>query len=176
MAYYNLENDKNAILQIQRILRLLQYENEGLAKIKPSGIYDANTKDGVLSFQKKYGLTPTGIVDKDTWELLFKIEEASKDAKALTRGVKIFPQEENYYIFPNSNDSAVFVVQYMLNEIKNQHNEMEEIIINGIYDKPTVDAIKILQRKNLIDASGIIDKETLDILSSEFERINSNKY
>ena len=64
----------------------------------------------------------------------------------------------------------------MLNEIKNQHNEMEEIIINGIYDKPTVDAIKILQRKNLIDASGIIDKETLDILSSEFERINSNKY
>ena len=61
----------------------------------------------------------------------------------------------------------------MLNEISNHHDEMEKIEINGIYDNQTVNAIKSLQRKNLIDSNGIIDPKTLNILSDEFERLNS---
>ena len=173
MTYYNLENDKNPILQIQRILRYLQYDSDGLAKIKPSGLYDADTKDSVIEFQNKYGLLPTGIVDKETWELLFKIDEARRDAGELARSVKIFPQDSGYFIYPNSKDNNLYVIQFMLNEIRNHHDKIGEIDITGIYDKPTVDAIKVLQRKNLMDTSGIIDSKTLNILSSEFERLNS---
>ena len=173
MTYYSLDNDKNPILQIQRILRYLQYDTDGLAKIKPSGIYDEDTKNSVVQFQNKYGLTPTGIVDSETWELLFKIDQARRDASELAKSVKIFPEDVNYYILPNAKDNNLFVIQHMLNEIRNHHEEMDEIEINGIYDKPTVDAIKVLQRKNLMDANGIIDSKTLNILSNEFERLNS---
>ena len=173
MTYYSLDNNKNPILQIQRILRYLQYDTDGLAKIKPSGIYDEDTKNSVVQFQNKYGLTPTGIVDSETWELLFKIDQARRDASELAKSVKIFPEDVNYYILPNAKDNNLFVIQHMLNEIRNHHDEMGEIEINGIYDKPTVDAIKVLQRKNLMDANGIIDSKTLNILSNEFERLNS---
>lgn len=173
MAYYNLENDKNAIIQIQRILRYLQYESDGLAKIKPSGLYDTDTRDSVIEFQTKYGLYPSGIVDKETWELLFKIDEARKDASLLARSVKIFPEDSGYYIYPDSKDNNLYVIQHMLNEISNHHDDMGKIEINGVYDTQTVNAIKVLQRKNLMDASGIIDSKTLNMLSYEFERLNS---
>ena len=172
MTYYSLDNEKNPILQIQRILRYLQYDADGLAKIKPSGLYDDDTRDSVTQFQNKYGLAPTGIVDSETWDLLFKIEQARRDASQLAKGVKIFPMDSSYYILPNSKDNNLFVIQYMLNEIRNHHDDMDEIEINGIYDKPTVDAIKTLQRKSLMDANGLIDSKTLNILSSEFERLN----
>lgn len=173
MTYYSLENDKNAVLQVQRILRFLQFDSNGMATVKPSGLYDEDTRSSIIEFQNKYGLNPSGIVDKETWELLFKIDEARRDANEVARSVKIFPTDSGYYIYPDSRDNNLYVIQHMLNEISNHHDEMEKIEINGIYDNQTVNAIKSLQRKNLIDSNGIIDPKTLNILSDEFERLNS---
>lgn len=175
MRYYDLNDTKNSVLEIQRILRNLDYNENSVAKIKPNGIYDENTRDLVISFQKKYGLIPTGIVDNETWDLLHSIDEARKDASEIAKAVHIFPMYESYTIFPNTKDNIVYVIQHMLNEISAEHDDITELAFNGIYDLPTQNAIKSLQRKGLLESNGIIDSKTFNLLIDEYERINSRQ-
>lgn len=175
MSYYDLNNIKNPILEIQRILRNLDFAENNVAKVKPSGIYDEDTRNLVINFQNKYGLSPTGIVDSQTWDLLHSINEARNDASLLARAVHIFPMFDEYEILPNSKDNIVYVIQHMLNEISNDHDDFEEIKLNGVYDLPTQNAIKSLQRKALIESNGRLDAQAFNLLADEYERINSRQ-
>ena len=134
MRYYDLNNTKNSVLQVQRILRSLDYLENGVARVKPNGIFDDDTKNLVINFQRKYGLLPTGVVDKETWDLLHSIDEARRDASLLARAVHIFPMHESYEILPNSKDNVIFVIQHMLNEILNEHDDFTELEFTGKYD------------------------------------------
>ncbi len=175
MSYYDLNDKNNSVLQVQRILRELDYLENDVAKVKPNGIYDEDTRNLVTIFQMKYGLSPTGIVDKETWDLLHSINEARKDATRLARAVHIFPMYESYEILPNSNNNIVYTIQYMLNEILNEHDGFEELELNGIYDLPTQNAIKVLQRKALLESNGKLDAQAFNLLADEYERINSRQ-
>ncbi|MBQ8546409.1 MAG: peptidoglycan-binding protein [Clostridia bacterium] len=175
MRYYDFNDTTNSILQVQRILRELDYIENGVAKVKPNGIFDEDTRNLVISFQRKYGLNPSGIVDKETWDLLHSIDEARKDASRLARAVHIFPMFDNYEILPNSRDNTIFVIQHMLNEVLNEHDDFTELEINGIYDLPTQNAIKVLQRKALVDGNGRLDAQAFNLLANEYERINSRQ-
>lgn len=176
MAYYDLRDLKNPILEIQRLLRRLdQYEN-GTSRVKPDGIYGNDTRTLVMNFQKKYGLLQTGEVDYETWNLLHSIEEAKRNQAKIARAVHLFPIYEDYKILPNSKDGIILVIQFMLNEILNDHDDFNELIINGVYDIPTQNAIKILQRKALTDSSPSIDANTFNLIADEYERINSRHF
>lgn len=161
---------------MQRILRDLDYFENGIARVKPDGIYGDDTRALVVDFQKKYGLNPTGVVDKETWDLLHSIDEARRDATRIARAVHIFPMFEGYEILPNSKDNIVYVIQHMLNEILAEHDGFTELAFTGVYDQPTQNAIKLLLRKALSDESAKIDANTFDLIANEYERINSRLF
>ena len=176
MSYYDFRDTKNAILEIQRLLRALDsYENQ-VSRVKPDGIYGEDTRNLVIEFQEKYGLPPTGIVDYETWNLLHSIDEARRDATKIARAVHIFPMYEKYEILPNSKDNTMLVIQHMLYEILNDHDDLDELTINGIYDLPTQNAIKILLRKSLNDDAPIINALVFDTIANEYERVNSRGF
>ncbi len=176
MSYYDISDNTNPILQIQRILRNLDYYENGIASVKPDGIYGDDTRELVVRFQQKYGLNPTGVVDKETWDLLHSIDEARRDATRIARAVHIFPMFEKYEILPNSRDNIIYVIQHMLNEVLAEHDGFSELDFTGIYDQPTQNAIKLLQRKALSDESSKIDAEAFNLLANEYERINSRLF
>jgi peptidoglycan hydrolase-like protein with peptidoglycan-binding domain len=175
MAYYNLEDSSNPILQIQRILRDLERLDSGVSPVAPSGSFEADTKNAVIRFQKKYGLSPSGVVDKETWDLLHKIDEAQKDSNQLINAIQIFPNNKSYDIPLNSRDNIVFIIQHILNEIKNEYDDFNELEMNGIYNKETQENIKSFQRKHLIEDVGKLSPQTLNLLFREYERINSRQ-
>ncbi len=173
MAYYNLEEQRNAILEIQRILRRLDYIDSDLARIRLTGNYDTETREAVREFQQKYDLPVTGVVDSTTWQVLQAVDEAQKDATQLARAIYILPKNEDYTIYPGLKDNVIYVIQHLLNTISQEYDEIRDIPFNGIYDEATENAIKELQRINLLEANGIIDPITFNRLASEYERINS---
>ena len=173
MAYYNLEEQKNAILEIQRILRTLDYLDSDLARIRLTGTYDTETKEAVRDFQKKYDLPETGVVDHTTWQVLQTVDKAQREANQLARAIYILPRDEEYTIYPGLIDNVIYVIQHLLNTISQEYDEITDVPFNGYYDEPTVNAIKEFQRINLLEASGIIDPLTFNRLASEYERINS---
>ena len=61
----------------------------------------------------------------------------------------------------------------MYNTLSRDYTELEGIVLNGIYDENTQNAIKIFQRKNMLDDTGIIDATTFNRLADAYEEINS---
>ena len=176
MAYYDLRDLKNPILEVQRLLRNIdEYEN-GISRVKPDGIYGEDTRSLVINFQEKYGLMPTGEVDYETWNLLHAIDEARGDAEKIARAVHIFPMYDKYEIPPDAKDDSLYVIQYMINQISNDHDDIEKLELTGIYDLPTQNAIKVLKRKSLNDQSLKIDANTFNLIADEYERLNSRYF
>ena len=173
MAYYSLQKQRNAIIQIQRILRDLGYFENQIAPFRLTGVYDDDTRQGVIAFQKKYGLDPTGVVDLDTWLLLQSVSQAQREASLLARAVYILPRSPEYTIYPGLRDDVVYVIQHMLRVIEQEYSFPSALSFTGIYDENTQNAIKSFQRNNLLDDTGIIDPATFNRLADEYERINS---
>ena len=173
MTLFNSSDERNFIVQIQRILRDLNYLSTQNGTIGIDGIYDESTKNAVKDFQSKYGLEPTGIVDSETWTLLHTIWEIRAESNALARAVYILPRFEGYEILPGTVDNVIYIIQHMLDTISRDYNEIEGVVLNGKYDEKTQNAIKIFQRKNMIDDTGIIDATTFNRLADAYEEINS---
>ena len=63
--------EKDAIYKLQTYLRAQRLVNEDFPSLPVDGVFDTQTKDALIEFQKNNGLNPTGTVDKNTWELLY---------------------------------------------------------------------------------------------------------
>ncbi len=173
MTYFDTENRENSILEIQRILRSIDYFENDLARIRLTGTYNEETRQGVRRFQEKYGLPITGVVDSSTWQLLQAIDKSIKDARALARAVYILPRDPEYTIYPGIRDDVVYIIQHMINVISQEYDGISPLSFSGVYDSGTENAIKEFQRINLLESNGIIDPATFNRLADEYERINS---
>ncbi|MBO5313062.1 MAG: peptidoglycan-binding protein [Clostridia bacterium] len=173
MAYYSLDEQEKAIIQIQRLLRELDYQENQLARVRLNGIYDDETREAVRNLQEKYSLPITGIVDHTTWQVLQAVAKAQREANALARAIYILPRNEEYTIYPGLRDDVIYVIQHLLNVIGQEYVDIGKIPFSGVYDEATVNAIRAFQRKQLLDANGIINPATFNSLAGEYERINS---
>ena len=165
--------ERNFIVQIQRILRDLNYYQTGVGAVGIDGVYDEGTKAAVKKFQQKYGLNDTGIVDSETWTLLHTVWELKNEGEALARAVYVLPRFEGYEILPFAKDNVLYIIQHMLEVISTDYEELDGIELNGIYDLKTQNAIKEFQRKNLLNDTGIIDAITFNRLADAYEVVNS---
>ena len=68
---YDITDSRNAILLIQKYLLELAYSYEWGVPVSIDGIYDERTRSAIRALQKRYGLPVTGIVDKQTYSLLY---------------------------------------------------------------------------------------------------------
>ncbi len=171
MTYFNSTNNVFAIMQIQRILRDLELLDNEFSSVPISGTYDDETREAVVDFQTKYELEPTGIVDYDTWTLLHLMHKASEFDRRGPRRVRLVPDKPGFAIYPDQIDDIIYVIQYMLSTISVHYDDFGELAFTGIYDSDTQNAIKSFQRKNLLNATGIIDGPTLEALFDEYEGV-----
>ena len=173
MAYFDTADRESSILEIQRILRSIDYFENDLSNIRLTGTYNKETQQGVRRFQEKYGLPVTGTVDSETWRLLQAIDKSINDARALARAVYILPRDSEYTIYPGVKDDVVYIIQHILNIISQEYDDISPIDFTGVYDSNTENAIRDFQRINLLESNGIIDPATFNRLADEYERINS---
>lgn len=169
MALINSTNEALAIMQIQRILRDIELLDNEYSSVPISGVYENETRDAVIDFQGKYGLEQTGVVDYETWQALHLIHDTSKIERQGVRRVRLIPKNEEFFIIPGEKNDIVYVIQYMLSQISQHYDDFGVIDFTGVYDEPTENAIRVFQRKNLLDDSGIINGTVLERLFDEYE-------
>ena len=174
MSYLDITDERNFILQIQRMLRDISYFNYDDASQGITGIYDTATKHSVTAFQRDMGLTPTGKVDIETWEILNTVHSSTLDDVSVPRAVHIFPMYSSYEILPDSRDTIIYVLQHMLNEISVNDENGGIVEMTGVYDKATQNAIYAFKRRNLMDDTSVIDVATLNRIFDEYEIIISS--
>jgi peptidoglycan hydrolase-like protein with peptidoglycan-binding domain len=173
MAYYNQNEREKAILEVQKLLRTLSYSDPDIGRVRLNGNYDNDTREAVRQFQEKYGLPVTGIVDHTTYQVLTAVEKAQQEASQLARAVYLLPRGVEYELYPGLEDNVVYVIQHMLEVVSREASELEGVVLNGVYDEATEDAVKAFQRLNLLEMTGVLDAITFNRLADEYERINS---
>ena len=110
------------------------------------GVFGEGTREAVTSFQRTYGLSESGVVDRVTWD---RIERVYRDILAA------MPYEYSpgtVLPFPGrvlregivGND--VKALQEYLNYISDTYTEIPKIAADGVYGSGTADAVSVFKR------------------------------
>lgn len=162
-------NLQDAILNLQRYLRFLSFIDSRLPRVPVDGLFDSETRRAVEIYQRTRGLPETGIVDKATWDAIFDEFRLAREASERPPTPNFFPEyPENYEAASGEESPFVIMIQLLLRELKIIYDGLPEIEINGIFDSPTEEAIKIFQTASGLDATGRVDLPTWNRLTRDF--------
>lgn len=157
-----LENSSKGseVQEIQFYLYRISFFNNAVTAPRIDGIYGSNTRDAVISFQKAYNLSQTGIVDEETWNKIVAVYNGSKeniDAPLATQQTEPW---DGAPLYRGDRDRRVEYIQTALNEIQNVFVIIPEQVANGIFGAVTENAVKLFSQLFGLPQNGYID-ETL---------------
>lgn len=82
------------VQRLQYMLAVLSQFIPAIPWIAETGQYDTATTDAVLSFQRFAGLSPTGVVDAQTWDTIY--EQFSGVEETVFNQTVLFPESEDF--------------------------------------------------------------------------------
>lgn len=142
----------NNVIILQNKLKILGFYDASV-----TGSFDFVTEMAVENFQREYGLDITGIVNYETWEILFEetpspfpvtVDESSRNLRVSKPTLRLGDRGE--YVRELQND---------LKQILYYDGE-----VNGIFDEETETAVKIFQTTNKLTANGVVGVDTWSAL------------
>lgn len=140
------------VIILQQKLKMLGYFNGSI-----TGSFDAYTKEAITSFQEENDLNPTGIVDEETWNLLFRLTEKAS--------FKTGPSRPTL----RRGDSGEYVTQ-----LQNRLISLMYLSGNadGNFGPATENAVKAFQINNRITADGIVGRNTWSALETLYSPLS----
>ncbi len=166
--FFDHRDAENRIRVLQEMLRTVsRVSGDPSLSTRVDGRFDPGTENAWRSFQRKYGLPETGVVDIAGWE---KLQEVYEDALARRRpGDPIYPFFDPVRrICAGEESSLVMLLQILLEELQTFYDGYGDLSVNGRYDPATVEAVRQFQRANLLDATGEVDLATWNRLAAQY--------
>ena len=166
-------NNQAEIQELQTMLRLLAQTDNSIPLVNPDGIFGTETERAVLAFQTNMGLSPTGIVDFETWT---SITNAYRSVCEFTqKGLALFPfPSGSHTVERNEKSDLVYIIQIMLSGIDVVYDVFSNIRVSGVYDEATENAIRLFQQINRLPQTGLVDVFTWNRLASDHNRFAFN--
>ena len=160
-----------AVTNIQRYIRRI-YDNDRsqvIFAVPIDGIYDTATRAAVSEFQRSMSLPITGIVDRNTHDTLFS--EYLRISKENDRSISpdlFLRYPMNYETKTGEKSNFVFLMQMILNDLRNVYDTIPSFETSGVFDEDTSLAIKEFQRISTLPITGRVDRVTWNTLSKAF--------
>lgn len=145
-------------------------------------IFGPATEAAVIDAQNTFGLTPDGIVGRNTWDALYNayLGIISTIPLKYTEGVTVpFPGE--VLVLGIEND-AVRLLQEYLNFISQFYPEIPSITPTGYFGTRTQEAVTAFQRRFGLTANGVVEAVTWNAITDVYEdlyrgnRLNEGQY
>lgn len=163
-------SQKQAISNLQRYLRTISYNDVDIPSPPIDGIFESRTRDSLLAFQKKHGLYPSGVGDRETWNKLYEEYLRYEVQNAPPSPLNVFPRvPDGYSLSLGDEYFLVSIIQLLLNELRLIYDSFLPLVTNGIYDESTEANVRDFQSKNLLDVTGKVDKATWDKIVSAYD-------
>lgn len=156
------------ILRQQLGLNRIAMNFPAIPQIAPTnGYYGESTENTVREFQRIFNLPVTGIIDKATFYKIRQIYAAVSKLSELVVEGSIYEQ-----IIEISKDAflkgdirpGVDLLQYLLSVMSVFYQSVPSVAITGIFDEQTRVAVIEFQKVMGLPATGIADKDTLNLL------------
>ena len=166
---------QSAVYNLQRYLRQLSYADPRISAPPQDGIFDEKTKKSLTEFQRAHSLIPSGVADRETWDMLYSEYLLSTALYSPPRALDVFPRvPDGYAVSLGDEFFLVSIIQFLLNELRIIYDSFIPLFINGVYDEATAANVRNFQRKNRIADSGKVDKETWNALVRAYNEYAAN--
>ena len=161
-------NEAESIANLQKYLRQLGYFDPDVPFSPIDGIFESDTQSALTAFQQKNGLPPTGVADRDTWDILFQEYNKSRNEQAVPEPVFFFPRYPIGYDVGTGDDGMVVtVIQLLLRELLTLYGQDDgSLSITGVFDNQTEQAVLNFQATHRMPETGRVDKATWDRLAT----------
>lgn len=154
----------DAVFEIQSYLRNIGRLDSDIARVMPDGIFATETTDAVKSFQRKYGLQETGVVDFDTWERIKnKNSEAVFTVSEPIQIVRI--TDEDLPLVKGMDNTLVYTLHLMLNKVAAHYENFTSLPLQSLFDENTEREVRRWQRVISVEENGQVDKFTWNNLA-----------
>ena len=147
------------IRSLQTMLRVIAENDPSYVRIVPDGIYGPETVRAVSTFQRKHGLSVTGITDQPTWEAVVAVYEPAlvQQDEAYPLNIILNPQQ---VIRKGERNPHLYLVQAMLTVLSDIYKSVGQPSMTGLLDEATADAIASFQFLSGLPITGNLDKHT----------------
>ena len=143
------------ILSLQTMLALLARAEPGIPTLTPDGIYGEQTARSGAAFQRLHSLPVTSCTDHTTWLHVVNAYQNALPSYAPAAALDIAWQPEQS-IAPGEQNMHLFPIQSMLLAVRQSFPAMPRLAVTGVHDAPSVAAVRWLQEKSDLPASGTI--------------------
>ena len=161
----------NEVRQVQYLLNVIAYFNPSVPTVSSNGVFNREMQRQVIAFEEFYGLTPDGIVDFRTWQLIRKIY--LDILKTLPEGytgttAALYP---GYNLTPGMKNDDVRLLQTYLRLIGQNISGIPVIDVTGFFGENTENAVRIFQELYGIPVTGIVGASTWNSIAKEYNYI-----
>ena len=160
-----------AVSTLQYYLDVIGYFNDKVPVIPIDGIFGPRTKQAVIEFQQAFGLTPDGIVGRDTWNKIVSVYQDtinSLPAEYISLSEEIYPGRT---LSLNTTGDDVVSLQKFLNVISQNDPQIPEVQVTGTYDTQTENAVKAIQARNNLPVNGVVGPVTWNTIINEYKAL-----
>lgn len=149
------QTEDTPITDLQAMLRTIYPD----IPLSDDGRFGEETAQTVRRFQRDHSLPVTGVADFETWEAIFREFSRATVARGQAEPLLIVLQPDQVLRL-GSNNSHLYLMQGMLTAISKYYEQMPSVRFSGILDAPTANAVRWLQERADLPATGEVDKET----------------
>ena len=159
------------VAYIEFFINIVSQRYNTIKPVEIDTFYGPETTEAVREFQTIMGLAPTGIIDQQTLNLLYR-----EVYSILTE----IPQEElRLPLLPflgiNLSEGLgleyprILFLEIMLNALSAIYPEIKPVEINGVFGPETTAAVIAFQNLFGLPVTGVVDDETWNVLSEAYQ-------
>ena len=153
-----------AVEQMQNLLTIIAYFDNSIPLPAMNGVFDARTKNSLMAFQTQYGLEPTGVLNRQSANMLLSVYRdtramATENGKSVSR--LIYPGRA---ILRGRTGADVEDLQSLINRAAAQNAFIPQVAEDGIFGEATENAVKAVQAHEGLDVNGIVGPLTWQAL------------
>lgn len=164
----------NSVRVLQYYLLAASNFNNLIPPVAVDGIFGSRTEQAVIAYQRAAGLTPDGVVGRQTWDALYRnyqgIRSRVLNGDEVAEPVQMFPGQ---VLSQGSSGSDVATLQYYLAFISTIFPEIPRPEIDGEFGPETKEAVRVFQREAGLTPDGIVGPVTWDTIASAYEDLRS---
>lgn len=148
-----------SVRSLQTMLRVIAESDESQPSVIPDGIYGQDTVNAVTSFQRRNGLSPTGITDQETWDAIVPIYQQSLIQVDQAHPLQVI-LNPNDVIRQGAQHPNVYIAQGILTVLSQAYGSIPLPGFSGVIDIPTSASLSAFQLLSLLPDTGELDKVT----------------
>ena len=158
-----------SVTSLQYYLNVIAYYNPNLNVFPIDGVFGPSTVNAVNAFQNFYGLPVTGVVDRETWNLIEEIYRQIEESlpEGYSEGLaKAYP---GYFLSEGMEGPDVRDLQTYLSLISQNIQGIPPVEVDGIFGPATTAAVRAFQSLYAIPVNGAVGPVTWFYIGNEYD-------